>query len=208
MKAPDAPAEPVTRRRTLSSVVASPRYSTFSRPPMPDRSCPSPVSELITHDSSPITSLIILHSAICTLHSRNPFISRFFTVFTFVSPSIHDFHAEKISARLATARLAFLSQVPAFSNFYRFETLSPQVPAPAETPSRHITSPPGPIKNRSGHIIRSTKTALIPPGKELGLKAKINAHLKRTDNLSTESIPAAPGAMPLPVFHRQFAKMH
>ena len=33
-------------------------------------------------------------------NSGNSFISRFFTVFTFVSPSIHDFHAKKSSARI------------------------------------------------------------------------------------------------------------
>src|SRR5688500_12854661 len=102
MKTPGAP---VTRRRTVSSAVVFPRQSTFSHPAAPDRFCPSPNSELITHDSLPITNPVILHP-------QNSFISRFFTVFTFVSPCIHDFHAKKISARPATAGLTFLSEVP------------------------------------------------------------------------------------------------
>ena len=45
----------------------------------------------------------------------------------------------------------------------------------------------GQIRDRSGHIIRVSKTALTPPAKELESETHINAHFKRTDNVSTES---------------------
>src|SRR5687768_4620115 len=62
----------------------------------------------------------LLSVLVCVLHPQNSFISRFFTVFTFVSPCIHDFHAQKISARPATAGLTFLSEVPDLTLFNPF----------------------------------------------------------------------------------------
>ena len=56
-----------------------------------------------------------------------------FTVFTFVSPSIHDFHAKKISAPRCFRRLqsTFASQVPAIINSNRHSSVIP----PGETPT-------------------------------------------------------------------------
>src|SRR5687768_12447560 len=65
MKTPSAPTASVIRRRTLPSAVASPRRSTFS--------CPA----FRVFRGSLIHQIAF----------------RLFTVFTFVSPSIHDFHA-------------------------------------------------------------------------------------------------------------------
>ena len=45
----------------------------------------------------------------------------------------------------------------------------------------------GQIKDRSGHITQSTKTALPLPTKKLGFKTHESAHFKRTDNASKES---------------------
>src|SRR5688572_2555588 len=78
MKTPEAPDDPTLHGRTLSNPGASPSHSTFSRPAMPDRACPSPIAELITHDSSPITNPLILHSALCNLHSSNPYCTALF----------------------------------------------------------------------------------------------------------------------------------
>jgi hypothetical protein len=80
MKTPAASADPNFRRRTLSIAKGFPCHFTY-----PNRQLHS--------FRSPI-----LHSAIYTLHSQK----RFFTVFTFVSTCIHDFHATKISARIHT----------------------------------------------------------------------------------------------------------
>src|SRR5688500_1888399 len=62
-------------------------------------------------------------------NSGNSFISRFFTVFTFISPCIHDFHAKKISARIATSFNASASR----SAFPRCHAFCPK------PPTRHVT---------------------------------------------------------------------
>src|SRR5688572_2766262 len=41
----------------------------------------------------------------------------------------------------------------------------------------------GQIKDTSGHIMLSPKTALTPPAKEFGFNTHINSHFKRTDNV-------------------------
>jgi hypothetical protein len=78
MKTPEAPGHPTLHGRTLSDPGASPSHSTFSRAATPDRDCPSPVAELITHDPSPITNPVILHSALRNLHSSNPYCTAVF----------------------------------------------------------------------------------------------------------------------------------
>ena len=64
MKTPSAPGDPTLHGRTLSKPGASPSNSTFSRAASPDRTCPWPIAELISHDSSLITNPVILHSAL------------------------------------------------------------------------------------------------------------------------------------------------
>jgi hypothetical protein len=115
--------------------------------------------------------------------TRNP-------LFTFVSPCIHDFHAKKLSARRATAGLPFLTQVPAFSNFYRLNTSELRSPCVATSPCHRVIFRQGHIKDSYGHIIRTPKSAVNPLTKELGSKTHKIAFLKRTDNLPTKTTTA------------------
>src|SRR5687768_13760133 len=64
-------------------------------------------ASVLSQDSEPGTQDFLFLQPI---HSRKPFVSRFFTVFTFVSPSIHDFHAKKISARISVPRNQIFSE--------------------------------------------------------------------------------------------------
>src|SRR5687767_2730566 len=152
-------------------------------------------------DRSPLP---IMHSAICTLHSQNSFISRFFTVFTFVSPSIHDFHAKKISARIATSFNAkaslpisptrpacgitksllpklstFPSQVPAIILFNLFYP-SPLAPLHSQhSTSFHRKSPVIPL-------IPLNSTYAVPPKQKLTFPSQVPdffAFLRQPSNL-------------------------
>src|SRR5688572_31712525 len=98
-------------------------------------------------------------------NSGNSFISRFFTVFTFVSPCIHDFHAKKISARIPTSFLCYSFHI----------NTNQHKSAPSRTHTfQHLTHQPSTtcqIRTQKTHKIISTITLPAhPQQKHIGLQ--------------------------------------
>ena len=173
MKTPSAPAHPIYRGGTQSidpdrSQIFDPQHqSTFDRflkTPLPFGVHPLGCLHFrnqIRSQRSKIRPPFAKRTSFIGHHSRgglgkpnspNSFIARFFTVFTFVSRSIHDFHAKKTPARIRMppvqkphGMLTFLLQVTDLTLFNPF-----YLRAHARSHRQHSTS-------------FSQKTPVIPP---------------------------------------------